>query len=74
MTNQVFSILHATAERNSVRLIVHTRRDRRYLQIVAGFDRVFDHPLTHLRPQDDAEISARAGGGLSRSSPASPPR
>ena len=63
MTNQVFSILHATADRNSVRLIVHTRRDRRYLQIVAGFDRVFDHPLSHLRPQDVAEISARAGRG-----------
>lgn len=61
VTNQTFAVLKAAAARKSVRLIVHTRRDRRYLKLVAGFEHVFDHPLAFLRAADVADISARAG-------------
>jgi glycosyltransferase involved in cell wall biosynthesis len=42
-------------------VIVHTKRDRRYMHHVAGFENVFDHPLSFLRPSDVARICAKAG-------------
>jgi glycosyltransferase involved in cell wall biosynthesis len=57
----IFSILRRTAASKPLRLIVHTSRDRRYLHHVGGFEHVFDHPLSFLRPVDIARVVPKAG-------------
>jgi glycosyltransferase involved in cell wall biosynthesis len=50
--------------RNPISLIVHTRRDRRMMQLVHGLRNVYDHPLAQLTPDRVAEI--RSGAERSR--------
>lgn len=51
---RTYSLLRKTARRKPVSLIVHTRRDRRYLEVVQDFKKVYDHPLSFLQA-DEAE-------------------
>ena len=53
---KTFRLLRQVAKRKSVRLIVHTRSDRRYLEVVGDFKNVFDHPLSFLRPEEAAQV------------------
>lgn len=51
---RTYSLLRRTARRKPLSLIVHTRRDRRYLEVVQDFKKVYDHPLSFLQA-DEAE-------------------
>lgn len=51
---RTYSLLRKTARMKPLSLIVHTRRDRRYLEVVQDFKKVFDHPLCFLQA-DEAE-------------------
>ena len=53
---KTFRLLRKAAKKKSVRLIVHTRTDRRYLEVVGDFGNVFDHPLCFLRQADAARV------------------
>ena len=51
---RTYSLLRKTARRKPLSLIVHTRRDRRFLEVVQDFKNVYDHPLSFLQG-DEAE-------------------
>lgn len=51
---RTYALLRKTARWKQLSLIVHTRRDRRYLEVVQDFKKVFDHPLCFLQA-DEAE-------------------
>jgi glycosyltransferase involved in cell wall biosynthesis len=62
-TDRTFRILHQTARRKDLRVIVHTPRDHRYMKVICRFEHVFDHPLAFLRPSDVDRVRAKAGRG-----------
>jgi glycosyltransferase involved in cell wall biosynthesis len=43
-------------KRANVWIAVHTRRERRMIQEVVGFQKVFDFPITFLRPSERSEL------------------
>jgi len=55
-----YSILRKYARTKKLSLIVHTRRDRRYLQVIQDFEHVYDHPLSFLQLEDVSRILEEA--------------
>jgi glycosyltransferase involved in cell wall biosynthesis len=57
---RTYSLLRKTARRKPLSLIVHTRRDRRYLEVVHDFKKVYDHPLSFLQADETETVLEQA--------------
>jgi glycosyltransferase involved in cell wall biosynthesis len=60
MGRKLYALVKAEQARKPVSIIVHTRRDRLRMIGEYGLERVYDHPLTYLAPEDVAAIHTRA--------------
>lgn len=47
-----FQLLRSSQRRRPTSVIVHTRRDMRYMRFVNRLNHVYDHPLAFLTPED----------------------
>jgi glycosyltransferase involved in cell wall biosynthesis len=56
VAKRTYAILRKYARTRKLSLIVHTRRDRRYLQVIQDFEHVYDHPLSFLQLEDVSRI------------------
>ena len=52
----IYNLLKNEQRKRDLSVIVHTRRDRRMLQIVHGIKYVYDHPLAYFTPNKVTEI------------------
>lgn len=57
---RTYSMLRRYGRFRRLSLIVHTRRDRRYLEVVQDFKRVYDHPLSFLQLEDVSRVLGEA--------------
>lgn len=53
---RTYSMLRKYARRRHLKLLVHTRRDRRFLEVVQDFKHVYDHPLSFLQLEEISEV------------------
>jgi len=60
--SRLYNLFKAVDRRRELTVIAHTRRDRRFLEMVVGFSDVRDHPLFHIRHEwrDAIERDAKA--------------
>ncbi|WP_139793211.1 hypothetical protein [Ensifer aridi] len=52
----VYRTIRKLQTQKNVSVIVHTRRDMRLMKHVYAMERVFDHPLAFVAPEDSSEI------------------
>jgi len=57
---RTYSILRKYGRFRKLSLIVHTRRDRRYLEVIQDFKHVHDHPLSFLQLEDVSRVLEEA--------------
>jgi len=57
---RTYSILRKYARFKKLSLIVHTRRDRRFLEVIQDFKHVYDHPLSFLQLNDVSRVLEEA--------------
>lgn len=60
LANGVYSLIRRLQRRKTVNVIVHTKRDMRYLRDVHRIKEVFHHPLAFIGPEQAAAIRAGA--------------
>lgn len=56
----IYKLLCKEQKRRDLSVIVHTRRDRRMLQIVHGIEKVYDHPLAYFTEAKVKEIYSKS--------------
>jgi len=60
MSAGIYRVLRATERAKQVSIIVHNRREMRFMKYVNRFKNVFDHPLAFIAPEDAKAIRAGA--------------
>jgi len=60
LARRLYGLLRRLDERGLLTMIVHNRRDKRYLTDVWGFSDVHDHPLQHLHKGWETQARDRA--------------
>lgn len=73
MARAVYDTIRQQGSRKSVRVVTHTRRDKRLLRDVHGIRNIHDHPLAYLTAEERDRLlatSSRTGFPLLRTLPA----
>lgn len=73
MARAVYDTIRQMGQRKPVRVVTHTRRDKRLLRDVHGIRNIHDHPLAYLTAEDRERLlatSSRTGFPLLRTLPA----